>query len=74
MDGETVTTFDPTCDHIQGIYSLQLECFCCSSSSNASLLRGLKMTTNNHLEIGTEQEKDSTGMHCVLSDRQQCSS
>lgn len=75
MDGETVTAFDPTCDHIQGIYSLQLEFFCyCCPSSNASLLTGLKRITNNCLETGTEQGKDSTGMHCVLSDRQQYSS
>lgn len=67
MDGETLATFDPTCDHIQGIYSLQLKKNFFCSYSDASLLTGLKRTTNNCLEIGTEQGKDSKGMHCVLS-------
>lgn len=27
MDAETLVTYDPTCDYVQGIYSLQLKIF-----------------------------------------------
>lgn len=66
MDGETVATFDPTSDHIQGIYSLQLKIFFLFFLQCLTTYRAEK-DHNNCLEIGAEQGKDSTRMHCLLS-------